>query len=210
MAVQAAAPRSRWRSFLGGAPQRIPSKGNFHLLAACAEANELATRLEMIVALFLALTAVQFVLSDSLPTSSYVVPTQQASGPDGGGGSRPSMSLRAVPKRMVACWHAAGRAGRPGCQFGAYPALPSAPCQPHQPTQPSAPTHPSLRPQLVLATYIFLFLVAVESIVVYHIVERHAKKQQAQVGGRAGQGGAERGPSNTSCGRGCTFGAGAP
>ncbi|PRW60468.1 ligand-gated ion channel [Chlorella sorokiniana] len=74
------------------------------------EPTELATRLEMIVALFLALTAVQFVLSDSLPTSSYVVPTQQ----------------------------------------------------------------------LVLATYIFLFIVALESILVYHIVERHAKKQQAE------------------------------
>ncbi|KAI7836836.1 hypothetical protein COHA_009337 [Chlorella ohadii] len=74
------------------------------------EPTELATRLEMIVALFLALTAVQFVLSDSLPTSSYVVPTQQ----------------------------------------------------------------------LVLATYIFLFLIALESILVYHIVERHAKRQQAE------------------------------
>lgn len=41
---------------------------------------------------------------------------------------------------------------------------------------------PSRRaPQLVLATYMLLFLLAVESIVVHHIVERHAKKQDAQV-----------------------------
>lgn len=33
----------------------------------------------------------------------------------------------------------------------------------------------------MLATYIFLFIVALESILVYHIVEWHAKKQQAEV-----------------------------
>lgn len=89
-----------------------------------AEANELATRLEMIVALFLALTAVQFVLSDSLPTSSYVVPTQQAScliffnsarpgagGPSLAGGRAAWARCVAVPR---AGWPpAAGRAAVP-------------------------------------------------------------------------------------------------
>lgn len=57
--------------------------------------------------LFLALAAVQFVVSGSVPTSSYVVPTQQ----------------------------------------------------------------------LVLTTYVFLFILALESITVYHIVRRHHKRE---------------------------------
>ncbi|PSC74223.1 senescence-specific cysteine protease SAG39-like isoform A [Micractinium conductrix] len=79
------------------------------LIFACEE-SELATRLEIVVTLFLALTAVQFVVAGALPTSSYVVPTQQ----------------------------------------------------------------------LVLTTYVFLFLLAIESIVVYHIVTRPHKVQQSQ------------------------------
>ncbi|KAL4422476.1 hypothetical protein ABPG75_008673 [Micractinium tetrahymenae] len=73
------------------------------------EEDDLTTRIEIVVTLFLALTAVQFVLIGSVPTSSYVVPTQQ----------------------------------------------------------------------LVLATYVFLFLLAVESIIVYRIVMHHQKRQRA-------------------------------
>ncbi|KAL4436069.1 hypothetical protein ABPG77_005517 [Micractinium sp. CCAP 211/92] len=72
--------------------------------------RELASRLEVIVALFLALTAVQFVLADTVPRASYIVPTQQ----------------------------------------------------------------------LVLATYGFLFLMALESITVFHIVMRHQKREEAE------------------------------
>ena len=46
---------------------------------------------------------------------------------------------------------------------------------------PPACLLPSPLSQLVLATYIFLFIVALESILVYHIVERHAKRQHAEV-----------------------------
>ena len=37
--------------------------------------------------------------------------------------------------------------------------------------------------QLVLATYFFLFLLAIESIAVYHIVCRYEKQQEARVSG---------------------------
>lgn len=47
------------------------------MLTFFADERELLARLEVTVTLFLALTAVQFVLSESLPTSSYIVPTQQ-------------------------------------------------------------------------------------------------------------------------------------
>ena len=40
--------------------------------------------------------------------------------------------------------------------------------------------------QLVLTTYVFLFLLAIESIVVYHIVTRPHKVQQSQVGVKVG------------------------
>lgn len=72
--------------------------------------SSLDTRLEIVVTLFLALTAVQFVVIGQIPTSSYVVPTQQ----------------------------------------------------------------------LVLTTYIFLFLLAIESIAVFHIVCRYEKKQETK------------------------------
>ncbi|KAL4419295.1 hypothetical protein ABPG77_001627 [Micractinium sp. CCAP 211/92] len=72
--------------------------------------SHLDTRLEGVIALFLALTAVQFVVSGTIPTSSYLVPTQQ----------------------------------------------------------------------LILSTYIFLFLVAMVSITEFQIIMRHRKKQEAK------------------------------
>jgi hypothetical protein len=39
--------------------------------------------------------------------------------------------------------------------------------------------------QLVLATYVYLFLLAAESITVYHIVCWHDKKQAAEASGHA-------------------------
>ncbi|EFN59796.1 hypothetical protein CHLNCDRAFT_133509 [Chlorella variabilis] len=61
-----------------GNPINVFTYGSW-LLAAVAAAGEssLETRLEMVVTLFLALTAVQFVGIGQIPTSSYVVPTQQ-------------------------------------------------------------------------------------------------------------------------------------
>ena len=42
-----------------------------------ADTKALKDRLGIIVGLFLALTAVQFVFTETSPTSSYVIPTQQ-------------------------------------------------------------------------------------------------------------------------------------
>ncbi|KAL4440540.1 hypothetical protein ABPG75_003541 [Micractinium tetrahymenae] len=72
--------------------------------------SQLDIRLEGVIALFLALTAVQFVVSGTIPTSIYLVPTQQ----------------------------------------------------------------------LILCTYIFLFLLAMESIAAFQIIMRQKKKQEAQ------------------------------
>ena len=47
------------------------------LMIFALDHRDMGLRLEIIVTLFLSLTAVQFVLADRTPTSSYVVPTQQ-------------------------------------------------------------------------------------------------------------------------------------
>ena len=81
------------------------------LMIFALDHRDMGLRLEIIVTLFLSLTAVQFVLADRTPTSSYVVPTQQ----------------------------------------------------------------------LVLTTYIFLMLISIESIVVFHISHWRERTQLAKV-----------------------------
>ncbi|GAB4822985.1 hypothetical protein N2152v2_010031 [Parachlorella kessleri] len=100
--------------------------------------TDLAPRLEVTVTLFLSLTAVQFVLGDSMPASSYV---------STGHGL------------YIVCSWSVGSPAELGAQV--------------MPTQ-----------QLVIATYVFLALVAVESILVYHIAtwpqHREAKRRRRE------------------------------
>ncbi|KAI3429737.1 hypothetical protein D9Q98_010052 [Chlorella vulgaris] len=98
-----------WRSSLINAVLPVVLVFTLGMIVFFTDERSLETRLEIVVTLFLALTAVQFVVVGRIPTSSYVVPTQQ----------------------------------------------------------------------LVLTTYIYLFLLATESIVVYHIVCRHEKRLEA-------------------------------
>ena len=100
-----------WRFHLINSVLPVTLVAFLGLMIFALDHRDMGLRLEIIVTLFLSLTAVQFVLADRTPTSSYVVPTQQ----------------------------------------------------------------------LVLTTYIFLMLISIESIVVFHISHWRERTQLARV-----------------------------
>ena len=66
-----------WRFHLINSVLPVTLVAFLGLMIFALDHRDMGLRLEIIVTLFLSLTAVQFVLADRTPTSSYVVPTQQ-------------------------------------------------------------------------------------------------------------------------------------
>lgn len=63
----------------GTAPQ-VLLLGLLSFVVFFLERSDLASRLGIVVTLFLAMAAVQFVIAENQPASSYVLPTQQVAG----------------------------------------------------------------------------------------------------------------------------------
>lgn len=112
--------------------------------------------------------AVQFVLADTVPRASYIVPTQQLvlatyGAPRTAVVGRRVQAARIGKRPLLLCGNCTGIDRLQGRTERAAPRQHSCPLVP-----PSAG---------------FLFLMALESITVFHIVMRHQKREEAEVSG---------------------------